>query len=59
MRKPNVIFILADDLGYGDLACFGNDDVCTPNIDRLALEGMSLMQHYSARLYVLRHAQRC
>ncbi|MGE4489860.1 MAG: sulfatase-like hydrolase/transferase [Kiritimatiellales bacterium] len=48
MKKPNILFILADDLGYGDLACFGNDAVRTPNLDRLAREGVSLIQHYSA-----------
>ncbi|WP_406648543.1 sulfatase-like hydrolase/transferase [Ornithobacterium rhinotracheale] len=34
--KPNIIFILADDLGYGDLACYGQKHVETPNIDKLA-----------------------
>jgi len=38
--KPNVILILADDLGYGDLSCYGNQNVRTPNIDRLAREGI-------------------
>src|SRR5437763_538942 len=38
--KPNVVFILADDLGYGDLGCYGATKVKTPNIDRLAREGM-------------------
>ena len=44
---PNIILIVADDLGYGDLGCFGNPDIRTPHIDRLATEGVSLMQHYS------------
>ncbi|MEL7337931.1 MAG: steryl-sulfatase, partial [Planctomycetota bacterium] len=35
-RKPNVIVILADDLGYGDLSCYGADDIATTNIDRMA-----------------------
>ena len=47
-RKPNVVLIVADDLGYGDLACFGNKIIRTPNVDRLARRGVSLMQHYSA-----------
>ncbi len=40
VRRPNVIFILADDLGYGDLSCYGQKKFTTPNIDRLAAEGM-------------------
>jgi arylsulfatase A-like enzyme len=46
-RKPNIIFILGDDLGYGDLGCFGQKKIRTPNIDRLAAEGMRFTQHYS------------
>ena len=38
-QKPNVVFILADDLGYGDLSCFGQEKFLTPHIDRLALSG--------------------
>lgn len=45
--KPNVIFILADDLGIGDLGCYGQQKIRTPNIDRLAAEGMKFTQHYS------------
>ncbi len=48
IRKPNVIVIMADDLGYGDLGCFGNDDAQTPNIDYLAEKGVKLTQHYTA-----------
>jgi arylsulfatase A len=44
---PNIIYILADDLGYGDLSCFGQEKFATPNIDRLAGEGMRLTQHYA------------
>ncbi|MEO6785295.1 MAG: sulfatase-like hydrolase/transferase, partial [Chthoniobacteraceae bacterium] len=44
-RKPNIIFLLADDLGYGDVGCFGQKKIRTPNIDRLAAEGMKLTQH--------------
>ena len=46
-RQPNIIYILADDLGYGDLGCFGQEKFQTPHIDRLAAEGMMLTQHYS------------
>ena len=44
---PNIIFILADDLGYGDLGCYGQTKIRTPNIDRLASEGMRFTAHYS------------
>ncbi len=47
MTRPNVIVILADDLGYGDLAIYGNPDLKTPHLDRLAGEGLRLTQHYS------------
>ena len=39
-KKPNVIIILADDLGYGDLGCYGAKNVKTPNVDRLAQQGI-------------------
>ena len=45
--KPNIIFILADDLGYGDLGCYGATKVKTPNIDRLAHEGMRFTDAHS------------
>lgn len=45
--RPNIIFILADDLGYGDLGCYGQERIKTPNIDRLASEGMRFTQHYA------------
>lgn len=45
--KPNLIYILADDLGYGELGCYGQKYIETPNIDRLAAEGMKFTQHYS------------
>lgn len=44
---PNVIYILADDLGYGDLSCYGQKKFSTPNIDRLAKEGLRFTGHYS------------
>jgi len=46
-EKPNVIFIMADDLGYGDLGCFGQKLIQTPNIDRLADEGTRFTQFYA------------
>jgi len=46
-KKPNIIFIMADDLGVGDLSCYGQEKFETPNIDRLATEGMKFTQHYS------------
>ena len=45
--KPNIIYILADDLGYGDLSCYGQKKFQTPNIDRLAREGIKFTDHYS------------
>jgi arylsulfatase A-like enzyme len=45
--KPNIVFILADDLGYGDLGCYGQTRLATPNIDRLAKEGIRFTQAYS------------
>jgi arylsulfatase A-like enzyme len=45
--KLNVVFILADDLGWGELGCYGQKKIPTPNIDRLAAEGMRFTQHYS------------
>lgn len=44
---PNVVFLLADDLGYGDLPCYGRDDLATPAIDRLAKEGVRFTQAYA------------
>ena len=46
-KSPNVVFIIADDLGYGELSCYGQEKFRTPNIDRLALEGMRFTQCYS------------
>tara|TARA_B100001175_G_scaffold49819_1_gene39164 strand:+ start:4406 stop:5827 length:1422 start_codon:yes stop_codon:yes gene_type:complete len=46
-RKPNLIFILADDLGYGDLGCFGQKKIKTPNLDGMAKKGMKLTQFYA------------
>lgn len=45
-RPPNIVFILVDDLGWGDFSCFGNTETKTPNIDRLAAEGLAFSQFY-------------
>lgn len=46
-QSPNIIYILADDLGYGDLSCYGQKHFHTPNIDQMASEGMLFTQHYA------------
>lgn len=46
-KKPNIVFILADDLGYGDLSCYGQEKFETPNIDQIAQNGMRFTQCYS------------
>lgn len=46
-KRPNVVFILADDLGWGEVGCFGQQKIPTPNLDQLAAEGMRLTRHYS------------
>jgi hypothetical protein len=45
--RPNIVFIMADDLGYADLSCYGQRDYMTPNIDRLAIEGVRFTQGYA------------
>lgn len=45
--RPNIVFILADDAGYGDFGCYGQKRIATPNIDRMAAEGMRFLQHYA------------
>lgn len=46
-RKPNVVYIIADDLGYAEVGCYGQKKIKTPNIDKLATQGMKFTQHYS------------
>jgi arylsulfatase A len=46
-KKTNIVYILADDLGYAELGCYGQKKIKTPNIDKLAAEGMRFTQHYS------------
>ncbi len=45
--RPNIIFIMADDLGYGHLGCYGQKKIRTPNVDRLASEGMKFTDFYA------------
>jgi len=47
LQRPNIIFILADDLGYGELGCYGQEKIRTPNINRLAAQGIKFTQFYS------------
>ena len=47
-RPPNIIYIYADDLGYGELGCYGQSIIQTPHLDRMAREGMRFTQHYSS-----------
>ncbi|HVZ25916.1 MAG TPA: arylsulfatase [Sediminibacterium sp.] len=47
MPRPNIVYIYADDLGYGDLGCYGQTKIETPNIDALAKEGKKFTQHYA------------
>src|SRR5271170_148973 len=46
-RPPNIVYIMADDLGYADVSCYGRPDLSTPNIDRLAAKGVRFMQAYA------------
>lgn len=67
-KKPNIVYIVADDLGYGDLSLFGQDKFETPNIDKLAERGMVFTQHYAgttvsapsrASLFTGKHTGHC
>ncbi len=46
-RRPNIVYILADDLGYGHLGCYGQREIATPEIDRMARQGMKFTDHYA------------
>src|SRR5690606_12799059 len=46
-ERPNIIFILSDDIAQGDLGCYGQEKIATPHLDRMAAEGMRFTQAYS------------
>ena len=46
-ERPNIVYVMTDDLGYGDLGCYGQVTVQTPNLDRMAAEGMRFTDHYA------------
>ena len=56
--KPNIVFIMADDLGYADVSCYGQRDYTTPNIDRLAIEGLKFTRVTPIPPIALQHAWR-
>src|SRR5262249_38882604 len=47
LGPPNIVFMMADDLGYADVSCYGRPDICTPNIDSLAANGVRFLQAYA------------
>jgi hypothetical protein len=51
-QNPNIIYIPADDVGYGDFSCYGQQKINTPNLDKLASQGMQFMQHYGGLQFV-------
>jgi len=56
-KPPNIVFILVDDLGWTDLACYGSTFYETPNIDKLAASGVRLRMHTLPARYAVPHAQ--
>ena len=46
-ERPNIVLIVADDLGYGNLGCFGQEQIQTPRLDQMAAEGLRFTQHYA------------
>jgi len=46
-ERPNIIYMMADDLGYGDLGCFGQEVIQTPRLDQMAREGLRMTDHYA------------
>ncbi len=51
-NQRNVIIVYADDLGFGDLSCYGSHQISTPNLDRLCAEALNLRMHMLHQLYV-------
>src|SRR4051812_18723068 len=50
-KSPNIIIILDDDLGFGDLSCYGHPSIDTPNLDRMAAEGLRFTEYYAPHNY--------
>ena len=59
MRKPNIIVILTDDLGFGDLGCDGGRHIRTPHLDQMAAEGARLTDFYASAMSAHRPARGC
>ena len=55
-ERPNLIWIMADDLGYGDLGCYGQQVIDTPHLDQMAQEGLCFTQFYAGATVELREA---
>ncbi len=53
-KQPNIVFIMADDLGYSDLGCYGRKEIRTPNIDNLAAEGIRFTDCYAGSKRILK-----
>ena len=51
-QNPNIIYILADDVGYGDFSCYGQQKINTSKLDKLDSQGMQFMQHYGGLQFV-------
>ena len=54
--QPNLIWIMADDLGYGDLGCYGQKMIATPHLDQMAREGLRFKHFYAGATVLCRHA---
>ena len=54
-ERPNFVIVMADDLGYGDIGCYGSKRIRTPHIDRLAVEGMRFTDFHSSGAFAAPH----